>query len=214
MVLPRLRRPDHGRVNIIKASYFVLLLVILVIVFLPKKGTTQQTTANINKRNFNYFKQVNYSDISVDHDFEVEEECLQFGCHVYPAELTPEVYSHLKASFIRNSKHQTYPFANDNMLILTQQGASHHENQDRASIIDPFMISSSSSNMVINGTLICLFDGHGVEGHIVASHVLHEFPQLLASKLEALRMSVDHDEVADTTIIRILKESFVEVDIY
>ncbi|CAJ1949697.1 unnamed protein product [Cylindrotheca closterium] len=211
MVHPRLR-PDHGRGHKTKASLFVLSLAIFAIVVLLEEVTQSRNTTAGNQRNANFKQAGDGSYMNVRDDSEVEEDCLQFGCPIYPAELTPEVYSYLKASIVRN-KHQNYPFANENMLIVTQQGASHHENQDRASIIDPFMISSSSKNVVINGTLICLFDGHGVQGHIVASHVLHEFPKLLASKLEALRMSEDH-EVPDAIIIQMLKESFVEVDIY
>lgn len=203
MVLPRV--PDHGRVKRISTSSSILSCVLLATIVLLKKDAQPKPD---DQRNFNFKHE---DSKRAGGDINDEEECPHFGCPIYPAELVPEVYSYLKASVVRD-KHKSYTFATENMLILTQQGASHHENQDRASIIDPFIISSSSSKTgTINATLVCLFDGHGIQGHIVASQVLHQFPEILASKLEALRITVDH-EVADSTIIQVLKESFIEVD--
>eukprot|EP00980_Cylindrotheca_fusiformis_P006220 scaffold1328_cov108-Cylindrotheca_fusiformis.AAC.10 len=95
------------------------------------------------------------------------------------------------------------------MAIVTQQGASHRENQDRAVVIDPFLPLQSKSEDS-SPFLVCIFDGHGKQGHIVASHILHEFPERLAEKLNALSSRPNDDE----SIIRALNETFVEVDIY
>jgi serine/threonine protein phosphatase PrpC len=50
--------------------------------------------------------------------------------------------------------------------------------------------------------------GHGRQGHVVASHILHEFPQRLARKLNAIQNS------SDESIIRAWNETFAEVDMY
>lgn len=92
------------------------------------------------------------------------------------------------------------------MAIVTQQGASHHENQDRAVVIDPFTPFSAARQE--RSFLVGLFDGHGRQGHIVASHILHELPERLAQKLNAI------ENMSDESIVRALNETFVEVDIY
>jgi serine/threonine protein phosphatase PrpC len=135
------------------------------------------------------------------------EECPAFGCPIYPAELTSEAYQYIKASFVRNNRQGgDFPFGTENMAIVTQQGASHYQNQDRAVVIDPFISSLSSRHGP--SFLVGLFDGHGRQGHVVASHILHEFPQRLARKLNAIQ------NPSDESIIRALNETFVEVDIY
>lgn len=207
MVLPR-RPGDQERTSKRHLNRFIALLLLITVVILVNKAVQSETPHQQVVKVAHHHWNSNGS----------EDGCGSFGCPIYPAELTPKVYSHLKASLVRN-EHQKYPFATDDMLILTQQGASHKENQDRASIIDPFSIpaeSSFSSKPIINGTLVCLFDGHGVQGHIVASHVLHEFPKLLASKLEALEIpaSTEVDRKEESAIVKALKDSFIEVDIY
>jgi len=55
--------------------------------------------------------------------------------------------------------------------------------------------------------LVGLFDGHGMEGHIIADHAARKVPQLLA-----LKLSQATSPLTDPQIIQALNHTFLEVD--
>ena len=140
-----------------------------------------------------------------------ETACPDYGCPIYPAELTPEVNEYLKSYFVTNARQNwNFSFGTESMAILTQQGASHTENQDRAVVFTPFktQFTASTNSMTHdnNSFLIGLFDGHGRQGHIVASYILHDLPGRLAGKLNAMK------HFDDNVIIKALNDTFMEVN--
>ena len=54
-------------------------------------------------------------------------------------------------------------------------------NQDRAFIIYPFSFREHFSK---NDVLMCLFDGHGPDGHVVSHYITLHLPQILSQMLE------------------------------
>jgi serine/threonine protein phosphatase PrpC len=134
-------------------------------------------------------------------------------------------------------------FGTSTMAMLSQMGKSHGENQDRAVLIQPFIFASDdddksgeslmkrmqallqpTTNDNFLGTsssspfLMGLFDGHGVQGHIVADYVCQELPKRLAETLHALIFQ-DKDHIPNDAlsleerIIQALQQTFVNVDI-
>jgi hypothetical protein len=135
-----------------------------------------------------------------------EEECPEYGCPIYPAEVTPYLQELLSEIFISKTRKETFSFGTKTMAMLTQMGKSHFYNQDRAVVVAPFHTSATEGDE--SSFLVGLFDGHGQEGHIVADHVAREFPERLADELNAL------EDFSDQAIVACLNKTFVEVDIY
>jgi serine/threonine protein phosphatase PrpC len=150
--------------------------------------------------------------INKNHD----EECPDFGCPIYPPELTPEFHQLLltpefrqllSEDSIKKNGEPTFSFGTKTMAMLTQMGKSHYYNQDRSVVIAPFLTSATPPGEP--SFLLGVFDGHGTEGHIVASHILRDLPERLADKLNSLG-----EFPSDQSIVQALNETFVEVDIY
>jgi serine/threonine protein phosphatase PrpC len=143
-----------------------------------------------------------------------KKHCPNYGCPIVPPELTPQLNQTLLNAFQQqhvektNNDEMKFEFASESYAMLTQQGKSHTENQDRGLFVSPFLIttttttSSSSSSSSSNGHddvlasssslssggssfLMAIFDGHGTLGHLVAQEATERFPQVLADKLRA-----------------------------
>ena len=147
---------------------------------------------------------------------EEEDPCPNYGCPIYPAELTPYLHEVLHRIYVDRDDEilqeykEEFDFGTNNFALLTQKGASHHENQDRSVLIQPYYTGVTANH---NNTsfLIGVFDGHGVEGHIVADHVVRDLPERLADKLN--RLNPTYADL-DRQIVQVLKQTFVDVDIY
>lgn len=140
------------------------------------------------------------------------QTCPDFGCPIYPAELTDYLHELLDEHFVKNKLSLTsssFDFGSDHFALLTQTGKSHFVNQDRAVLISPFHTAVTSNTEP--SFLIGVFDGHGREGHVVANHIAHDFPQRLANELNTLSHK---STVDDSSIIKALNKTVVEVDIY
>ena len=135
-------------------------------------------------------------------------KCPSYGCPIYPPELTPQLLNVIKSDSISSNQSRYFPFSTPSMATLTQMGRSHRFNQDRAVVIHPF-ITKHTSNAEESSFLIGIFDGHGRQGHVVAEYAVRDLPERLAEKLDAAPSNIRDEE-----IVRILNETFVEVDIY
>jgi len=115
-----------------------------------------------------------------------QEECPMYGCLIHPEEFT----SRIRLSLTQQQ-----------CTLLTYPSNQEHVNQDRAVFIESFVTHQPTQ------FLLGIFDGHGKLGHEVAEYVMHEFPRLLASKLNARQCCGD-----DAWIRQVLNETFVQVD--
>ena len=140
-----------------------------------------------------------------------EDLCPDFGCPIYPPELTPELHrlfqspetqQELLEDSVKKARKKKFPFGTNAFAIMTQTGKSHYYNQDRSLVITPYVWEEPSF-------FVGVFDGHGQEGHIVASHILRDLPERLAEKLNQIGPNA-----SDQSIIQALNQSFVECDIY
>ena len=147
---------------------------------------------------------------------QTREGCPDFGCPIYPPELTPEVLEFFSTKAFqdtlletskRESTEKKFEFGTKTLAMLTQRGLSHTYNQDRSVTISPFLTLATPSD--VPSFLVGVFDGHGVQGHIVASHVLRDLPERLAQKLNEVGQNP-----TDESIVKALNETFIEVDIY
>jgi serine/threonine protein phosphatase PrpC len=123
--------------------------------------------------------------------------------------------SHILDDFL----HRSRTFSTSNFAMLTQQGKSHKENQDRGVLISPFHIgpstshdngrSSSSNNnndYDHSSFLIAIFDGHGQRGHLVAQEAVEQFPKVFKYYLD------HHQELDDRSIVSALNQTFLQVN--
>lgn len=133
--------------------------------------------------------------------------CPDFGCPIYPAELTPYLHELLEEIFINQTRSNNFTFGSKNFALLTQRGQSHFLNQDRAVLISPFVTSATPQEEP--SFLVGVFDGHGKQGHIVADYIARDLPERLAGELNSLPQIID-----DQAIVKALNKSVVEVDIY
>ena len=131
--------------------------------------------------------------------------CKEYGCPLYPPELTTELHQVLSDVFVSQNSTKPLPIGMNTMAMLTQIGKSHTVNQDRALVISPFITKHTPSDSF----LMAIFDGHGTQGHIVAEYVTQDFPERLYEKLNAAPENISDDDV-----IRILNDTFIETDIY
>lgn len=134
------------------------------------------------------------------------DECFDFGCPLYPAELTPYLHQLLGEIFVNQTRPSNFTFGSSTYALLTQTGKSHFVNQDRAVLVSPFKTAATNDDQP--SFLVGLFDGHGEQGHIVADHIARELPQRLANELNSLSHIDDH------AIVKALNKSIVEVDVY
>lgn len=95
------------------------------------------------------------------------------------------------------------------VAVVTRQSNQHAFNQDRAVVLHPFQTlqTPSSQRKEQLSFLAAIFDGHGVEGHVVANYVARELPRRLAQRLNSKPCCQYTD-----WIIQQLKETFVQVD--
>jgi serine/threonine protein phosphatase PrpC len=142
-------------------------------------------------------------------DDDEEEPCPDFGCPIYPAEMNDYLNELFSEMFVHKNRTESFSFGTKNMAALTQMGKSHIFNQDRALVISPYRTKQTKDDDT--SFLMGIFDGHGREGHYVASYAARELPERLAAKLNALD---DDADVSDEQIIQMLIDTFVEVDIY
>jgi serine/threonine protein phosphatase PrpC len=168
------------------------------------------------------------------------ENCPDFGCPRYPPELSPQLNQTLLKAFRSNqqqkydhstpagetiSPEQALPvslssFSSDWFAMLTQQGKSHSENQDRGLFISPFLPSTTTTTTEGNGDnipsfLVAIFDGHGRNGHLVAQEVIETFPKILALKLKTISTTTRGEwwsSINDGAVKAALSETFVEVN--
>jgi serine/threonine protein phosphatase PrpC len=119
-----------------------------------------------------------------------EETILDYGEAVYPREIDETA--------VENT--------NQDFAIVTRQSNQHAQNQDRAVIFYPYRTRQTTRGTQ-SSFLACVFDGHGVEGHIVAEYVVQDFPRRLAEKLNQRPCCA-----SDEWIMQQLKDTFVEVD--
>ena len=151
-----------------------------------------------------------------DDDDQYSVQCYEYGCHEYPPQLDSQLRHLLSQTFVdvknNNVKDKTFPFGTSNMAMLSQIGKSHSENQDRAVLIEPF-----GKNLPLNAEetfLLGIFDGHGVQGQVIADYIARELPGRLWEKLQPL-MDSNKDMVSselDEKITQALKTTFVDVD--
>jgi serine/threonine protein phosphatase PrpC len=132
-------------------------------------------------------------------------DCPDFGCPIYPAELTPYLHELLEEIFVSQTRPNNFTFGGSNFALLTQTGKSHFLNQDRAVLISPFTTSATREEPSF---LLGVFDGHGRQGHIVADYIARDLPERLAKELNSLT------EIDDQAIVKALNKTVVEVDIY
>jgi serine/threonine protein phosphatase PrpC len=125
------------------------------------------------------------------------------GIPVYPLEIDhPQIQ---KAIETFKSNPNGYSTAGLEYATVTWQSNQHEQNQDRAVVFYPFRTQQSRPNHPT--FLVAIFDGHGVEGHLVADYVVKAFPRLLADKLNQQACCAP-----DEWIIQQLKDTFVEID--
>lgn len=136
------------------------------------------------------------------------EECPDFGCPIYPAELTPYLHELLEEIFVSQTRPNTFSFGGSNFALLSQTGKSHFLNQDRAVLISPFTTAATPLREEIPSFLLGVFDGHGKQGHIVADYIARDLPERLAKELNSL------SRIDDEAIVKALNKTVVEVDIY
>ncbi len=140
-------------------------------------------------------------------------QCKSHGCPLFPPELTEEIRKEIASDTERTA---VFPYGNQHVVGFTQQGKDHAINQDRGVIISPFYARSADS---IDGKLtnestenkdflIGIFDGHGDAGHVVAQYLQDHFATRLSKKMAIILP----ENAADTAIIKVLKETFVELD--
>lgn len=140
--------------------------------------------------------------------------CQDYGCPVYPPELTSPgtnetIWKALQESGYFNAPKKNikqslplFEFASKSFVTLTQQGASHKFNQDRGLYVAPFLpdISPliSKHKTEARSFLACIFDGHGELGHEVAQEMVEKFPLLLGQKLtRSLGESANNNRIQD-----------------
>ena len=126
----------------LRTTTFVFILVFLFNLFLLTKyiPTTTRTKLLIN----------NYNNDQYHQQEQQHGNCPNYGCPIYPAELKPNVHTYLKSYFIRNHRRQdwNFTFGTSTMAILTQQGASHTFNQDRAVVYQPFKVGRTNNSFI------------------------------------------------------------------
>lgn len=98
--------------------------------------------------------------------------------------------------------------------MLTQQGKSHAENQDRGLYISPFVIhDDEQESSRVPSFLAAIFDGHNRLGHLVAQEVAERFPAVLAEKMrQILAGRWWEDEKTDVMVAAALSDTFVQVN--
>jgi serine/threonine protein phosphatase PrpC len=126
-----------------------------------------------------------------------------YGEAIYPREIDDPVVE--KAIVALKDEPQSTSSRNQDFAIVTRQSNQHAQNQDRSVIFYPYPTRQTPGTQP--SFLACVFDGHGVEGHIVAEYVVQEFPRRLAEKLNQRPCCA-----SDEWIIQQLKDTFVEVD--
>ncbi|KAG7342091.1 protein phosphatase 2C [Nitzschia inconspicua] len=143
--------------------------------------------------------------------------CQPYGCPLYPPELTPQLNESLIRSFQHNQlEHFLEPFFTETFAMLTQQGKSHKENQDRGLFISPFVIHDNEvpTNDSLPSFLAAIFDGHNSLGHLVAQEVVEQLPNTLA---ENLRKSLHgawwkDDYNSDALVAAAFNDTFLQVN--
>jgi serine/threonine protein phosphatase PrpC len=135
---------------------------------------------------------------SLPHPTSLEEKTsiiLDYGEAVYPREIDDPAVEQAM-------------FANRDFATVTRQSNQHAQNQDRAVMFYPYPTRQTALGTQTQPSfLACVFDGHGVEGHIVAEYVVQDFPRRLAGKLNKRPCCA-----SDEWIMQQLKDTFVEVD--
>jgi serine/threonine protein phosphatase PrpC len=140
--------------------------------------------------------------------------CPSYGCPRYPPELTAALNSSLVTAFQQNLPSSSFDtFATESFAMLTQQGKSHKENQDRGVFISPFVIGDDKD--APPSFLAAIFDGHGLLGHLVAQEVMEVLPNVLCEKLrqkltEEKKWWQEDDN--DLIVTEALKETFIHVN--
>ena len=135
-----------------------------------------------------------------------KDGCFAFGCPIYPAELTPYLHELIGEIFVNQTRWNDFNFGSSEYALLTQRGQSHFVNQDRAVLVSPFTTAATTNGEP--SFLVGVFDGHGQQGHNVASHIARELPERLAEELNSL------SQIDDEAIVKALNKTVVEVDIY
>lgn len=130
-----------------------------------------------------------------------------FGQPVYPLEIDDPKLQDAVATLKRNDKTQKTDAAASNLAYatVTRQSNQHAQNQDRATIYYPFRTTQSQPN--VPAFLVCIFDGHGIQGHMVADYVVRAFPGRLSEKLNQQPIGA-----SDEWIMQQLKNTFVEME--
>lgn len=126
-----------------------------------------------------------------------------YGEAIYPRKIDDQAGE--EAVFALKDEPQSTSEGNQDFAIVTRQSNQHAQNQDRSVIFYPYPTRQTPGTQP--SFLACVFDGHGVEGHIVAEYVVQEFPRRLAEKLNQRPCCA-----LDEWIIQQLKDTFVEVD--
>jgi serine/threonine protein phosphatase PrpC len=141
--------------------------------------------------------------------------CPRYGCHQYPPELTPQLNQSLVHAFRSDLPVPAFDqFASDTFAMLTQQGKSHTENQDRGLFISPFVIHVANQESELPPSfLAAIFDGHNGLGHLVAQEVAERLPGLLAEKLQQSMWGRSwDDDRTDVIVAAAFNETFVQVN--
>jgi len=92
--------------------------------------------------------------------------------------------------------------------------ASKQVNQDRAVIVSPFLVGDEEPSSDKN-RLMCVFDGHNVDGELVSEFATRALPDILSRKLQALNEQArdknwnDGRKVDETK--KVLADTFLEV---
>jgi Protein phosphatase 2C len=135
-------------------------------------------------------------------DAAASDDCEIYGCPIYPPEIDDVIVnetlledskmqlvhdhdpSALAADATSSSRRMAFhSFATTTHATITRQSNQHEFNQDKSVIFTPFLTLQTPRGT--KSFLVAIFDGHGVLGHLMADHVRHQVPTVLANKLNA-----------------------------
>eukprot|EP00586_Coscinodiscus_wailesii_P016540 CAMPEP_0172496050 /NCGR_PEP_ID=MMETSP1066-20121228/80879_1 /TAXON_ID=671091 /ORGANISM="Coscinodiscus wailesii, Strain CCMP2513" /LENGTH=330 /DNA_ID=CAMNT_0013268133 /DNA_START=68 /DNA_END=1057 /DNA_ORIENTATION=+ len=141
------------------------------------------------------------------------DDCPPFGCPIYPQDWMDDKVQEAISAILKGPNDDEKN--SRDMAALTRTSNRKSEiNQDRGVIISPFRTTANDDDDHKDDFFVGIFDGHSDLGDLVAEYAVTEVPTRLASKIlkSGRKNAATANVVDDETIIRILKETFIEVD--